>query len=247
MGYRERMRRAAVWGTIGTMLVLPILACSGGDTTTDAAVVEPAPPPPPPSNEVTDPATTVQGTWKVYPSDEDLRQLKILNLALDTTSTEADLGKRLTPPPTADETKQYNDLKAAIKANPNDPSVKMAEDIIKMMKNTEMTVTGTEVTLSIDGNPSTWTYTVDSASTNNLQLTLSSNEKQSYVFEGPDMMRLTMGTPPNEYKLRFNRMGADGVGGKAGKGDGGGKAGKGGGGGGGGDGKAGKGKGGKGH
>jgi hypothetical protein len=212
------------------MLVLPILACTGGDVTVEPT--EPPPPPVAPSNEVTDPATTVQGNWKVFPSDEDLRQLKVLNFALDPTAKEADLQQRLTPPATADELKQFRDLQAAVKANPNDPSVNMARELIRMMKNTEMTVTSNEVTLIVDDQPQTWTYTVDSASTNNLALTLSSNEKQSYAFEGPDMMRLTMGTPGNELNLRFNRKGPGegkaGKGGKGGDGDGGGKAGKGG-------------------
>ncbi len=235
MGYVERMRRAALWGTVGTMLVLPILACTGGDVTVEPTEVPP--PPPPPSNDVSDPAATIQGDWKVFPNDADLRVLKVLSVALDAQGNEQELQNKLTPPPTADEIKQFHDLKAAIKANPDDPSVKWARDLIAMIKNTEMNVTGTEVTLSVEDVPQTWTYTVDSASLNNLLLTLSSNEKLTFVFDSPDTMRLTRVSGQNQAAMSFKRMAAgEGKRGKGGKGgDHDGKAGKGDGGGGGGD------------
>ena len=256
MGYKQ-IRRAAIWGTLGLAVVVPMLACTGGDTATEVA-----------SNDVTDPKATIQGRWKIFPSEEDLRALKVLNLALDTSSQLGDLQTKLSPAPTAAEEQEYQRIHSIALANPNDVILNAVRAKIDMMKTGEVEIKANRVTLSYDSGESSWGYTVNSAETNKLVLTLDSNETQTYAFDGKDAMRMSMMSNGEPLDLGFKRMGEnekgrdrskggknggdEGKAGKGGKNDGpggdGGPGGGGGGGGGGGEGKAGKGgKGGKAH
>lgn len=73
------VRRLLLAGVVGICVGLPMLACSGAGTTTDATdAVTPVPTPEPSA----DPAKKIVGTWRMVPTEENLRELKIIDAAM---------------------------------------------------------------------------------------------------------------------------------------------------------------------
>jgi hypothetical protein len=71
------VRRLLLAGVVGFSIGLPMLACSGG-ATTDAAtdVAKPEPP------DEADPKKRIVGTWRMIPTEDRLRELKIIDAAI---------------------------------------------------------------------------------------------------------------------------------------------------------------------
>lgn len=75
------VRRLLLAGVVTLCVGLPMLACSGGGKATDDAtdgVVAPTPTPEPSA----DPAKRVVGTWRMVPTEDRLRELKIVDAAM---------------------------------------------------------------------------------------------------------------------------------------------------------------------
>lgn len=208
-GFGRKAWAAAVLAAV----VVPILACSGAadiETPTDA---------PPPTDGATtgkagkhgkgpvdDPATVVLGNWKLQPDDASLRELKILDAALDTSMTRDQFKNKLKPPPNPSELSEYDTLAAAVKSDPSSAEVQEARNTIATMKSEEVTVTSSNVTRSSSIGSETWTYAVLSSSTDKLSIKLNeSDETMDFSFDGPDLMRMHLTSATETLDQRFKR------------------------------------------
>ena len=73
------VRRLLLAGVVTLCVGLPMLACSGGGATDGATDTVVTPEQPEPS---ADPAKRVVGTWRMVPTEERLRELKIVDAAM---------------------------------------------------------------------------------------------------------------------------------------------------------------------
>ena len=128
-----KARRLVIAGSVAFFVGVPLVACMGGaDTSTDGAVKEE--PKGEPKKEAKGIADAMISTWAVVPGEDTLRQLKIINAAIEGNPPPKKLGDL-----SADEKKLYNDAKKA-----SGSEQQYFRGLISMMK-------GARVTFKADG------------------------------------------------------------------------------------------------
>jgi hypothetical protein len=123
-------RRALVAGSVALAIGVPMLACSGmPTTTTDVATEEP---------ETPAAGNKLVGTWKMMPTEERLRELKIIDAAI---SGKAQKRERLEPLSAEEESlfKEWEGKKG--------DEVKTIKSEMRFMRNSQFDFTDTEVTV----------------------------------------------------------------------------------------------------
>ena len=197
------LRTSAVRLVIGASLTLgvglPILACSGGG----ADVTEK------PSKRAGDdskfkPAKAAVGMWKVKPGEEDLRKLKVIDMALNRPqSDESMLSKKLKPSPTPAETEVFKAIKALA---PDSPEAAFFKTQLDMMKTATLQITKDTYILDFGPEHEEYEYTVAKEGANRLTVKLDSGEVHELTFDGPDRIEvLIRDSGPEELNLTFVR------------------------------------------
>ncbi len=132
----------------------------------------------------------VEGDWKFYPNDQELRFFKIIvkaskGVPLD--KLEDDLG-----PLNAEERSLYNQ----VKANPNDPAVRGIVEITDQMKTSKVAITSDHFTISDKAGKAIVdeTYEVTSTNGNVHNVKLASGETHAWTVDG-DTIHAAVLTP----------------------------------------------------
>ena len=195
------LRRLLFVGAVALTVGIPTLACSGGsgggDEAEEVAEVEE-------DDAGTDAAAKIQGTWQVQPEASQLRELKIVNLAINKPNAKVEqLNKKLDPDATPEEVAMFNELK---KADPSSPEVAFAKTFIQMMKDARLEVDANKWTLTMAGDTDSWTYTVASSSDDSVTVKLESGETNEMTFVNDDLVKVKIVEGGESMDVQFRRM-----------------------------------------
>lgn len=208
-------RRILMAGGLAVALLVPTLACMGGGDSFDAVPIPDAPgedageKPDEGSNDgggEADAKAKLLGTWQVKPRPEDLRQLKVISIALRPNGTPQMVKKQLgSPPPTPEEVALFKDVQ---KLPADDPDRKFLQSMIQMMKDARLVVDQDKWHYTFGGDTVSMGWTVDDHSGDTMKVTLTGGpggtEKHTLTFKGSDQVDVHI-TAPKEQHLVFAR------------------------------------------
>lgn len=178
-----RSQRLLLAGALSITVGIPTLACTGG------------------GQAVESPSSRIQGTWKIQPNEADLRNLKILDFALNKPTKLDQLKKKLKPKMTSSELEMFN---AVSKAPKNSPEIKMAKAQMAIMKSARLTITSSNYSLNLGGNTDEWQYEISKETGKQLTLKLDNGEVHNLTFETDNLINVVI-TKPERLELRFKR------------------------------------------
>lgn len=180
---------------------LPILGCSGGVMNHDESDE--------PSKRSGDasnfqPAKAAIGMWKVKPGEEDLRKLKVIDMALNRPqSDESMLSKKLKPGPTPAEVEVFKAIKALA---PDSQEAAFFKTQLDMMKTATLQITRDTYILDFGPEHEEYGYSVAKEGANRLTVKLDSGETHDLTFDGPDRIEvLIRDAGSEELNLTFVR------------------------------------------
>ena len=189
-----KARRLTLAAAVAFAVGVPTLACTGSADVAEDVADEPA--------EDGLAAKSV-GNWRVKPSDEELRQLKILDMAINKEGSNVGmLQKKLKPPPTPEEIATFELLKSM---DPNSPDMQFAKMQLEMMKSANLEITSSKWNLTFGGETESWSYTVQSESGSKLVVKLDSGEVNELNFVDDDNIKVTLKDDLGEMELQFAR------------------------------------------
>ena len=192
-----KMRRVMWAGALAVTVGLPTLACSGSSDSEDAVeeVVE--------EDDSFDPEEAIVGTWMIQPEKAQLRELKILDFAINKPKTGVEqLKKRLKPPPTEAEIITFKELR---KADPSSPEVEFAKMYLEMLKSARLEISSSKWTLDMAGEKDSWGYTIESKTDDALKVKLESGEVNELSFANEDLIDVEIKQQGESLRLRFKR------------------------------------------
>lgn len=190
MSARSATRRLFVALALATAVGAPTIACMGGGS----ADTE--------KGKSWTAAKAMIGTWRILPTDEELRELTIISMAIKGNKKGFD---KLKPPATAEEKAIYTEIRA--KAEAGDPEIIAVGEMIDHMKTAKVEITDSNYIQSVGSDTNTYSYTVDSKTKKQVKLTLKGGgapEKHTLNFEGKDKIRVKV-TAPYQLNMTFKR------------------------------------------
>ncbi len=203
--FEHSARRLVVAGALAFAVGAPTLACMGGGGTTeeDGGGADDGGADDGGADEASKSAHQRSvGTWQVQPSKEDMRQLKILNMALNPKIKEAQFKQKLKPPPSNDELALFRQVK---QVPPNSPDAQLVRMQIKMMKESRLTITEAKWTMEMGGDKQEWSYTVVSDSPDTVKVKLDSGEESTLKFVNDNKIHVTLVDQGKTMELQFAR------------------------------------------
>jgi hypothetical protein len=193
-----KVRRLMLAGAVALTVGLPILACGGGADRADPVketIVE--------EDDGLDPEQAIVGVWMIQPEATQLRELKIIDFAVNRPDTKlGQLKKRLKPPPTEAEIKTYNELRAA---DPNSPEIDFAKMYLDMLKSARLEITSSKWALDLAGEQDSWTYTVQGKTADSLTVKLEDGSVNKLVFKDEDHVDVQLTQGGQTLDLGFKR------------------------------------------
>jgi len=198
----HKARRLLIVGALAFAVGIPTIACTGGGEEAsdddDAGDDDDAP-------EEFDAADAIQGSWQVQPHKDDLRQLKIIDMAMKPKIDKKKFKAKLKPPPSADEEKMFDEIR---KLDKNSPDVKFMKSMIKMMKNARLDIDDSTYKLTVEDDTQTMQYEITDKGENTAKIKLSNgpggDEKHELTWDGNDKIDVKI-TEPRPQNLVFKR------------------------------------------
>ncbi len=179
--FSRNSRRALLAGFVSVVLVAPLLACSGMGGA--------------------DPKTDVIGTWKFYPSPEELRFFKIVAQAAKGHSKEV-IEKKIGGTMTPDEERMYQ----LIRKDPKSPDVRAVVGIAEQIKSAKVDISGTQMKMNVNGEVVyDKSYTVTSENGAVLNVTLGGDETHQWTVASHDEIQVEILTP-TAYSSKLKRQ-----------------------------------------
>jgi hypothetical protein len=175
-------RRAVVGAIVALAVAAPLLACSG-------------------MGGGSDPKAEVVGSWKFFPSAEELRFFKIVAKAAKGQPKDA-VEKAIGGAMTAEEEQMYE----LIRRNPNAPDVKGVVAIADQMKAAKVEISETEMKMAVQGNnvyQKPYTVTAENGTT--LDVTLGGDEKHKWTVVSHDEITVEV-VEPMQYSASLKRQ-----------------------------------------
>jgi hypothetical protein len=200
----HKARRLLIVGALAFAVGAPTVACMGGgeeasdddDAAGDDDDDDKA--------EEFDAAEALKGTWQVKPHPDDLRELKVINEAMRPKGDKDKLKKKLSPPPTADELKLFDEVRKMPK---NSPELEFLKSMIAIMKDARLKIDDKTYVLTVADKNTTMQYTMTEKSGETAKVTVtngSSEEKHELTFKGSDEIAVAI-TSPRPQNLVFKR------------------------------------------
>jgi hypothetical protein len=155
----QKMRRLLVAGAVAFTVGAPTIACMGGEVSDGAGPSDdgPAGDDDGDDDDAQGAKAKLQGTWRYFPVEEELRTLKIINAALSGRKKAIEKLKPLN----AEEQATYDEFKGLSK---DDPMAQAMSEIIKVMKGATIEFDGDSFKLSNPDGTTTTTFEVKSES-----------------------------------------------------------------------------------
>lgn len=196
----HKARRMLLAGALAFAVGAPTIACMGGETSSDEGGGDDG------GDDGGDEAMDAQaksiGNWQVQPSPEDMRLLKIINMALNPKMDVAKFKQKMKPPPSDAEVAQFKELQS-IPAN--SPEAQFLKTQIKMMKESNLEITDSKWILAVGGEKDEWTYTVESQTDDSVTVKLSSGETNTLNFVNDNKIKVKIKDAGGEMELQFAR------------------------------------------
>ncbi len=155
---QHKARRLVFAGAVAFAVGAPTIACMGGDT----AVSDDGDGDGDGDGDDDDDdgaQAKLQGDWRYFPVEEELRTLKVINAAISGKAKQLEKLKPLS----SDEQAMYDDFKRRSKG---DPEVAIVKEMIGSMKGATVTFDGDNFSLTNDGGKSESEYEITSESGN---------------------------------------------------------------------------------
>lgn len=192
----RKARRTLLAGGLALAVGLPTLACTGGTTEGggDAGGGEEAAP--------KDTQAKALGNWQVQPSKEDMRMLKIFNMALNPKIQLDEFKQKLQPPPTPEEIELFKQVQ---QLDPSSPEAQFVKMQIKMMKESNLEITESKWVLEMGGERDEWTYSVVEKTDTTLTVKLDSGETNTLTFKSDDKIAVKITDAGGSMELQFAR------------------------------------------
>lgn len=195
----RKARRLLLAGALAFAVGAPTVACMGGGTTEEGGGDEGGGGDEAAPKDVQEKAL---GNWTVQPSKEDMRMLKIFNMALNPKMNVDQFKEKLQPPPTPEEVELFKQVQTLPPDSPEAQFVKMQ---IKMMKESLLEITESKWILTMGGEKDEWTYSVVSKDDTTLTVKLDSGETNTLTFKSDDKIAVKITDAGGTMELQFAR------------------------------------------
>jgi len=151
-----------------------------------------------------DAAEALKGNWQVKPHKDDMRELKLISIAMKPKGDKEMLKKKMKPAPTADELKLFDEIKKMPKDN---PELQFMKQMIKIMKDARVKIDDSTYVLTMAEDSLTFQYKMTDKGDHSAKVELTNGgntEKHELTFKGNDEIGVAI-TSPRPQNLVFIR------------------------------------------
>ncbi len=200
----HKARRLIIVGALAFAVGAPTVACMGGgdDVASDD---DDAGDDDDDKADGFDAAEAIKGTWQVRPHADDMRELKIIDMAMRPKGNKEMLKKRLKPPPTADDLKLFDEIRKMPK---DSPDIQFLKSMIKMMKDARLVIDDSTYVLTIADDSQTMQYTMSDKGEDSCKVSIKNgpggDEEHELTFDGDKIINVKI-TSPRPQNLVFAR------------------------------------------